>query len=40
MKAIEAGIDNIDTSISSLSMTYGHTATETMLAIFEGQDRD
>ncbi len=39
MKAIEAGIDNIDTSISSLSMTYGHTATETMLAIFEGQDR-
>ena len=39
MKAIEAGIDNIDTSISSLSMTYGHTATETMLAIFEGKDR-
>ena len=39
MKAIEAGIDNIDTSISSLSMTYGHSATETMLAIFEGQDR-
>ncbi len=40
MKAIEAGIDNIDTSISSLSMTYGHTATETMLAIFEGQDKE
>ena len=40
MKAIEAGIDNIDTSISSLSMTYGHTATETMLAIFEGKDRE
>ena len=40
MKAIEAGIDNIDTSISSLSMTYGHTATETMLAIFEGQQRE
>ena len=39
MKAIEAGIDNIDTSISSLSMTYGHTATETMMAIFDGQDR-
>lgn len=39
MKAIEAGIDNIDTSISSLSMTYGHSATETMLAIFEDQDR-
>ena len=40
MKAIEAGIDNIDTSISSLSMTYGHSATETMLAIFEDQDRE
>jgi len=39
MKAIEAGIDNIDTSISSLSMTYGHSATETMNAIFEGHDR-
>ena len=39
MKAIEAGIDNIDTSISSLSMTYGHSATETMNAIFEGQKR-
>ncbi|MDA7553878.1 pyruvate carboxylase subunit B [Gammaproteobacteria bacterium] len=39
MKAIEAGIDNIDTSISSLSMTYGHSATETMMAIFEDQDR-
>jgi len=39
MKAIEAGIDNIDTSISSLSMTYGHSATETMNAIFEGHER-
>tara|TARA_Y100001970_G_scaffold253905_1_gene329135 strand:- start:8784 stop:10145 length:1362 start_codon:yes stop_codon:yes gene_type:complete len=39
MKAIEAGIDNIDTSISSLSMTYGHSATETMQAIFDGQER-
>ena len=38
MKAVEAGIDNIDTSISSLSMTYGHSATETMQAIFEGQE--
>ena len=38
MKAIEAGIDNIDTSISSLSMTYGHSATETMNAIFEGHE--
>ena len=39
MKAIEAGIDNIDTSVSSLSMTYGHSATETMNAIFEGHER-
>ena len=39
MKAVEAGIYNIDTSISSLSMTYGHSATETMQAIFEGQER-
>ena len=39
LKAIEAGIDNIDTSISSLSMTYGHSATETMNAIFEGHER-
>ena len=35
MKAIEAGIDNVDTSISSMSMTYGHTATESLVAIFE-----
>ena len=35
MKAIEAGIDNIDTSISSMSMTYGHTATETIIAMFD-----
>ena len=38
MKAIEAGIDNIDTSISSMSMTYGHSATETLVAIFEEEN--
>jgi oxaloacetate decarboxylase (Na+ extruding) subunit alpha len=38
MKAIEAGIDNIDTSISSMSMTYGHSATETLAAIFQEED--
>ena len=38
MKAIEAGIDNIDTSISSMSMTYGHSATETLAAIFQNED--
>ncbi|WP_279384561.1 hypothetical protein [Geotalea toluenoxydans] len=28
VKAIEAGVENVDTSISSMSMTYGHSATE------------
>lgn len=40
VKAIEAGIDNVDTAISSLSMTYGHSPTETLVACFEGQARD
>ena len=40
LKAIEAGIDNIDTSISSMSMTYGHSATETLISIFQGRDSD
>ncbi len=35
VKAVESGIDNIDTAISSMSMTYGHPATETLNAIFE-----
>ena len=40
MKCVEAGIDNVDTSISSMSMTYGHSATESVVSIFKGQDRD
>jgi oxaloacetate decarboxylase alpha subunit len=40
MKAIDADIDVIDTAISSMSMTYGHSPTETMIAIVEGTDRD
>ncbi|MDJ0910642.1 MAG: sodium-extruding oxaloacetate decarboxylase subunit alpha [Woeseiaceae bacterium] len=40
IKAAEAGIDNIDTAISSMSMTYGHTATETIVASLEGTERD
>ncbi|MEE9413337.1 MAG: sodium-extruding oxaloacetate decarboxylase subunit alpha [Methylococcales bacterium] len=40
VKAVEAGIDNVDTSISSMSMTYGHSPTETIAAIFEGTERD
>jgi len=39
-KAIDAGIDMLDTAISSMSMTYGHSATETMVSIVEGTDRD
>lgn len=39
-KAIDAGIDMLDTAVSSMSMTYGHSATETMVAIVEGTDRD
>ncbi|MCH7881387.1 MAG: sodium-extruding oxaloacetate decarboxylase subunit alpha [Proteobacteria bacterium] len=39
MKAIEAGIDMLDTSISSMSLTYGHSPTETFVAILEDTDR-
>ena len=39
IKAIEAGIDNVDTAISSLSMTYGHSPTETIVASLEGEKR-
>lgn len=40
VKAVEAGVDNVDTSISSMSMTYGHSPTESVVAIFEGMPRD
>ena len=40
IKAIEAGLDNIDTSISSMSMTYGHSPTETIISILDGTNRD
>jgi oxaloacetate decarboxylase alpha subunit len=40
LKAAEAGVDMVDTSISSMSQTYGHSATESLSAIFEGTDRD
>jgi len=39
MKAIEAGIDMLDTSISSMSLTYGHSPTETFVSILEDTDR-
>ena len=35
IKCIEAGLDNVDTSISSMSMTYGHSATETLVGILK-----
>ena len=40
LKAAEAGIDNVDTAISSLSMTYGHSPTESVVAIFQNSERD
>jgi oxaloacetate decarboxylase alpha subunit len=40
MKAIDADIDVIDTAISSMSMTYGHSPTETIVSMVEGTARD
>src|SRR2546422_1828254 len=40
MKAIEAGVDYVGTSISSMSMTYGHSATESIVTILQGTPRD
>ena len=40
IKAVECGIDNVDTAISSMSMTYGHSATEAIVATYQGSARD
>lgn len=40
IKAAEAGVDNVDTAISSMSMTYGHSPTETLVSSLEGTERD
>jgi oxaloacetate decarboxylase alpha subunit len=40
IKAAEAGIDMVDSAISSMSMTYGHSPTETVVAILQGRGRD
>ena len=40
LKAAEAGIDNVDSAISSMSMTYGHSPTESVVAIFQNSPRD
>ena len=39
-KAIEAGIDVLDTACSSMSSTYGHTATETVVAMTQDTPYD
>ena len=39
LKSIEAGIDNVDTAISSMSMTYGHSPTESIVSILDSTER-
>ncbi len=39
LKAVEAGVDMVDTSISSMSHTYGHSATESVVAMMEDEER-
>jgi methylmalonyl-CoA carboxyltransferase 5S subunit len=38
MKAIEAGVDSVDTSISSMSLGPGHNPTESLVAALEGTE--
>ncbi|NQZ48646.1 MAG: sodium-extruding oxaloacetate decarboxylase subunit alpha [Moritella sp.] len=40
LKAIEAGVDRVDTAVSSMSGTYGHPATESIIASLAGTERD
>jgi oxaloacetate decarboxylase (Na+ extruding) subunit alpha len=40
LKAIEAGVDRIDTAISSMSGTYGHPATESIVAALQNSGYD
>ncbi|HCI6169382.1 TPA: oxaloacetate decarboxylase, partial [Klebsiella quasipneumoniae subsp. quasipneumoniae] len=40
LKAIEAGVDGVDTAISSMSATYGHPATEALVATLAGTEHD
>lgn len=40
IKAIEAGIDVVDSAISSMSMTYSHPATESLVAILQQSEKD
>ncbi|MGM0433518.1 MAG: sodium-extruding oxaloacetate decarboxylase subunit alpha [Pseudomonadota bacterium] len=40
IKAAEAGVDRVDTAISSMSMTYGHSPTESVVAIMQDTERN
>ena len=40
MKQVEAGIDGVDAAISSMSMTYGHSPTETVNAMLHNRPGD
>ena len=39
LKSIEAGIDRVDTAIGSMSMTYGHSATNSVVSILDHSPR-
>ena len=39
LKSIEAGIDRVDTSIASMSMTYGHSSTNAVVSILDHSPR-
>ncbi|WP_428087679.1 sodium-extruding oxaloacetate decarboxylase subunit alpha [Candidatus Thioglobus sp.] len=39
VKSVEAGIDRVDTAIGSMSMTYGHSATNSVVSILENSPR-
>jgi oxaloacetate decarboxylase alpha subunit len=40
LKAIEAGVDIVDTAISALSMTTSHSPTESIVVTLQGTERD
>jgi pyruvate/oxaloacetate carboxyltransferase len=40
LKAAEAGVDIVDTAISSLSLTTSHSPTESVVAMLKGTERD
>ena len=39
IKSVEAGIDRVDAAIGSMSMTYGHSATNSVVSILENSPR-